>query len=426
MTEFLITTWAGAGCNPPLLSVASALLSRGHGVRVLADPILADDVRAAGAEHVSWTRAPHRADESRDSHFVADWIDDPAEAFARLRDRITVGPAAEFAADVREELRRRPAAAVLSELLIHGPLVAAEAEGVPSIVLNPTINIIPTPGVPPFGFGLMPAADEEEQRQHDRLAAESAEAWNVALPALNRAREQQGLPPLEHVLDQGRSAARMLVMTSSALDFVGPLPPTVKYVGPRLDDPAWSEPWQAPAGDAPLVLVALSSDYQAQEDLLQRIVDALSNLPVRGIVTTGKGVDPGSVRAAGNVQVLRSAPHREVLAEAALTITHCGHGTTVKALAAGVPLLCVPMGRDQHDIAARVVHSGAGIRIDADATPDRLAEGVREILAGDEYRRGAQRIARSIAEETAEDRAVAEIEGVVAEHETNDTAPALA
>ncbi|HVM14433.1 MAG TPA: nucleotide disphospho-sugar-binding domain-containing protein, partial [Egibacteraceae bacterium] len=188
----------------------------------------------------------------------------------------------------------------------------------------------------------------------------------MALPALNRARASQGLSPVAHVLDQGRSAARVLILTSRAFDLQAELPPVVKYVGPRLDDPAWVGSWSPPPGDDPLVLAALSSDYQAQEDLLGRIIAALGQEPVRGVVTTGRGIDPGTYLASPNVQVVRAAPHREILQEASLAVTHAGHGATIKALAAGVPLVCLPMGRDQFDVAARVTHAGAGIRLDAE------------------------------------------------------------
>jgi MGT family glycosyltransferase len=239
-------------------------------------------------------------------------------------------------------------------------------------------------------------------------------AWDEALPALNAARTEQGLAPLEHVLDQARSAARVLVLTSRAYDFDAPLPPVVKHVGPRLEDPLWTQDWTAPAGDEPLVLVALSAGFQGQEELLRRIIEALASLPVRGIVTTGHGIDPATVPAPGNVDVVSAAPHREVLREAQLVVTHCGHGTTLKALAAGVPVVGLPMGRDQLDIAARVVHAGAGMRLDQSAAPAEIAAAVRQVLADDGYRAAAKRIAKVIAEETASDLAVAEIEAVVA------------
>ena len=424
MTEFLMTTWDGAGTTPPLMSVARALVQRGHGVRVLADPVLREEVEATGAEHVSWTHAPHRTERRPAAHLVRDWEVGPAKGLARLIDRLAVGPAADFAADVREELARRPAAAVLTEVLLFGPLVAAEAEGVPCVVLNPTVNLVPAPGVPPFGMGFAPAAGALGRLRDRAFGALGARNWNRALPALNAARAEHGLPPLEHVLDQGRSAARVLVMTSAAFDFMGPLPPVVKHVGPRLDDVSWAGEWTAPPGDDPLVLVALSSDYQAQGDLLQRCVDALGTLPVRGVVTTGLGVEPDSVKAPANVQVVRAAPHAEVLRHASLVVTHCGHGTTLKTLAAGLPLVCLPMGRDQLDVAARVVHAGAGLRLKQSARPAAIARAVTKILGDPGYAAQAGRIAAAIAAERETDLAVAEIEALVGDGARAEPVPA--
>lgn len=419
MSDLLLTTWDGGGTTPPLMSVARALVQRGHDLRVLADPVLRPDVEAAGGEHVSWTRAPHRTERSPRNHFLQDWAGlDPAEGFARMRDGLAVGPAAAFAADVREELARRPAAAVLTELLLFGPQIAAEAAQVPCIVLNPTINVVPAEGVPPFGMGLMPATNDAERRRDEELAAIVTAGWDAALPALNAARAEQGLQPLEHVLDQGRSLARVLVLTSRAFDFIGPLPPTVKHVGPRLDDGGWAGEWTTPPGSDPLVLVALSSDFQDQESLLRRIVAAVGELSVRALVTTGRGIDPESIEAPPNVRVVRSAPHTQVLGEAALAITHGGHGVTIKALGAGVPLVCLPMGRDQLDVAARVVHSGAGRRLEPSAAPEEIAAAARSVLSDDSYRTAAARMAAAIRAETTTDLAVAEIEALLA------TAPA--
>jgi MGT family glycosyltransferase len=414
MTEFLMTTWHGAGTTPPLMSVARALVARGHHVRVLADPILRTEVEAVGAEHLSWSQAPHRTRHGRDDDFIRDWEPaDPVEQFRRMRDRLAVGPAALFAADVRRELEASRPAAVLTEMFLFGSLVAAEAHDVPAVVLNPTINVVPAEGVPPFGQGLLPARDEVE-RERDRVgAAMTVELWDEVLPALNAARAEHGLPPLDHVLDQGRSAARVLVLTSGAFDFRGPLPPVVKYVGPRLDDPVWATAWDAPPGDQPLVLVALSSDFQDQEDLFHRIIHGLASLPVRGVVTTGQGVDPARFEAPANVRVVRAAPHAQVLREAALAVTHAGHGITIKALAAGVPLVCLPMGRDQFDVAARVTHAGAGVRLEPSASAEAIAAAVRDVLAEPRYRSAAAALAETIAHETAVDLAVAEIEELV-------------
>ena len=141
---------------------------------------------------------------------------------------------------------------------------------------------------------------------------------------------------------------------------------------------------------------------------------ALETLPVRAVLTTGHGIDPASIEAPANVQVVKAAPHSAVLREAALAVTHAGHGVTIKSLAAGVPLVCLPMGRDQLDIAARVVHAGAGVRLEPTAAPAEIASAVEHVLGETSYREAAERIATTITEETATDRAVEEIEAVLA------------
>ena len=66
---------------------------------------------------------------------------------------------------------------------------------------------------------------------------------------------------------------------------------------------------------------------------------------------------------------MQSAPHSEVLKDAALMITHAGHGSVVKALAAGVPIVAMPFGRDQLEIAARAAYTGAAVKISPKARP---------------------------------------------------------
>src|SRR4029077_17069671 len=104
----------------------------------------------------------------------------------------------------------------------------------------------------------------------------------------------------------------------------------------------------------------------------------------------------------------------EVLREASLLVTHCGHGTTLKGLAAGVPLVCLPMGRDQDDTAARVVHRGAGVRLKPRASAEVIRAAVERVLADKSYRESARRLADALrAGEGCVD-PVAEIEALVA------------
>ena len=413
--SYLFTQSDGGGSVPPTMSIVAALVARGHDVRVLADRLLFDEVRAAGAEPVAWNRAPQRADTSPTSYIVRDWeARTPAGAFARVRDDAMVGPADRFAADVLDELDRRPADVVAADLFSLGAQLGAEAAGVPAAFLVPNPWAMPGWGVPPIGPGLPPARGPLGRVRDRAVGALMERQFDRGLDRLNEVRAGLGLPPAGSVLAQLNSAALILVMTSPAFEYAGYAPPpNVRVVGPRLADPAWAgQEWTTPPGDDPLVLVGLTSTYMQQGPLLQRIATALGELPVRGLVTTGPNVDPAAIDAPANVTVVRAAPHSAVLPHASAVVTHAGHGTVIKALAAAVPVLAMPMGRDQLDNAARVVHHGAGLKLGPRARPAKIAAAVRRLLDEPAFAEGARRQAAGIAEILREDRSVAELEAL--------------
>jgi len=204
-----------------------------------------------------------------------------------------------------------------------------------------------------------------------------------------------------------------LILTSSAFDFPAELPANARYVGPILDDPAWAdggETWTPPAGEGRLVLVAMSSTFQNHVDCMQRITDALAGLPVRGLVTTGPAVDPEVLRAPANVVVVASAPHQLVLPHADLVVTHGGHGTVIKALAAGVPLVILHHGRDQADNAVRVTARGAGVAVPRTASAQRISTAITEVLRDPGYRRSATRLGEAITQDVENGMLVTELE----------------
>ena len=201
-------------------------------------------------------------------------------------------------------------------------------------------------------------------------------------PGVNVARAAYGLPAIPDMFALLDECDRVLVLSSPAFDFPAPaLPSNVRYVGAQLDDPHWAagDDWRPPGSD-PLVLVATSSTFQSQVDALRRIAAALGRLPVRGVITTGPAVAPDEVPAPSNVRVVRAAPHTQVLREASVVFTHAGHGSTLKALAAGVPLVCMPMGRDQKDNTTRVLRLGAGVRIGKRERASGIASAVQRVL----------------------------------------------
>jgi MGT family glycosyltransferase len=273
----------------------------------------------------------------------------------------------------------------------------------------------PAPGLPAFGAGLFPPKTWLGRTRDRLINAVLLRTFDKGLGALNRARAELELEPLGSILDGIRKVDRLLVMTSTAFDFEAEeLPPNVRYVGPQLESQSasgWEPPW--PASDSrPLVLVGLSTDQMGQEALLGRIVQVLGQMKLRALVTTGPRIDPERFEPAANVVVRSFVPHADVMPQAGLVITHAGHGTVIRALAAGVPLVCIPLGRDQYDVAARVVWRGAGVKLSAKATTSALKRVIATALENESFRDAAQAIAQAISRETAEDKAVRELEAL--------------
>lgn len=206
------------------------------------------------------------------------------------------------------------------------------------------------------------------------------------------------------------AASRVLVCSSPSYDFAaGTVPGNVRYVGPQLDD-VGTGTWDDPGGP-PLVLVALSSTVMSHElELLQRAADALGRLPVRGLVTTGPAVDATVIRAPANVSVCRWVRHADVLPSCSAVLTHGGHGTVLKAMAAGVPLVVAPLGRDQPDNAARVVHAGAGLWISKKAGVPAVHDAIAKVMDEPRFRAAARQMAATLAAERDEALVVDELE----------------
>ncbi|WP_432493080.1 nucleotide disphospho-sugar-binding domain-containing protein [Kineococcus gypseus] len=390
--KVLAALWDGGGTVPAELGVVRRLRERGHDVTVLADPPLEPGATRVGAAYRCWTRAPFRRTDAREDDCFRDWeCRTPLGQFTRVRDRLVTGPAAAFAADVREQLAAEPVdAAVVSGVLL-GALAGAESEGVPTAALCPNVYSRPAPGVPPLGMGLQPARGPVGRVRDAVLNGLVSRLWNGGLADLNAARAGIGLDPLQDVWQSWDRAARVLVLTDPAFDLPARLPENVRCTGTLPDDPPWVQPYRPPAGDAPLVVANLSSVYaRGQEDVLRRIVEALGSLPVRGVVTTGPAVDPAAFAGAPGVDVVRSAPHAELFPRAAAVVTHAGHSTLLKALAAGVPVLCLPMGRDQHDNVVRAARHGAALGLRRSASPAAIAAGVRRLLEEPAFGRAAR------------------------------------
>ena len=117
---------------------------------------------------------------------------------------------------------------------------------------------------------------------------------------------------------------------------------------------------------------------------------------------------------AGSPLVVKFAPQVELLERASLCITHGGLNSTLESLAAGVPLIAIPINFDQFGVAARIRWTGTGEFVKQnELTAARLRASIQQVLSERRYSEAARRMRDSMAATNGAERAADIIEEVV-------------
>jgi UDP:flavonoid glycosyltransferase YjiC (YdhE family) len=356
-----------AGPDPghalPALGLAAALRRRGHTVALWTG--LGHDATAA-AHGVEVHQLP----------LLAPTADD-ADIGHRLWIR-----AGEMAVPLAADLRRWSPAVVVVDTLTRAGAFAAELLGLPWVELVPHHLDDPDPDLPPIGLGRRPARTPVRRADDRRLVRLQLRSYQRGAAQAAAVAASLGLP------DPGRPVLR-LVGTLPALERPrGRWPEDAHVVGPLALDPVGAL-LAPPEGPDPLVLVTDSTASGVERSLGEVALRALDGLDLRVVVTSGRLPPRRSSR-----RVVGAGPHRPLLDQAQLAVTFGGAGFTSKAVAAGVPLVVVPLQGDQREVAARLEDAGAGRTLPLRRlTPRRLRWTVVRCLADPEPRQAARRLA---------------------------------
>jgi UDP:flavonoid glycosyltransferase YjiC (YdhE family) len=179
------------------------------------------------------------------------------------------------------------------------------------------------------------------------------------------------------------AATLRLVVTDPVLDPASHKPEFADYVWTGTTEVGPTASALGSTTTPPRVVVSFSTtSLPGMRRAYRNAIEALQELPVEAIVTTG-GFELGDPPpAAPNVQVRGFVPHAEVLPGAALVIGHGGHSTTMKALCYGVPLLVMPLNHtaDQAFIGDLLERAGLGRRISARSDPAKIRREAAELL----------------------------------------------
>jgi MGT family glycosyltransferase len=315
--------------------------------------------------------------------------------------------------DLARAIERDDPDALLIDVNCWGAAAVAEASGKPWAIYSPYLLPLASRDAPPFGLGLRPRKDKLGAIRDSLMRPFASATFDrMAMPTINRLRAKQGLAPLSSYDELLARVPLLLALTAEGFEYPrSDWPANVRLVGAINWAPAQIAPSWLDELEDPLVLVTCSTERQRDERLIPA---ALEGLPAEGIavIATSAAHDPSAFRAPAGSRVVRFLAHDPVLQRAACVVCHGGMGIVQKALAAGVPLVVVPAGRDQLETARRVEVAGAGVRLSPRRlTPQRLASAVHTAI---ELRAGAERVSRAFASAGGARAAVDAIESIAA------------
>jgi len=370
--RFLFSTTRGTGHLQPLLPYARALQARGHAVVVAAPAEVGEALQKAGLAHAPFD---HPGDQAMSPIWARLRVASPEdgrtiairELFAGLNARVALPK-------VKQTMETFHPHLVVRDSLEFAALIAAEQAGLP----------------------------------HARVAVHAVsfeDRWvlgEVAEP-LAELRAAAGLAP-----DAGAAIHDEPIFSAFPESLDGPRPPGVRTPAPfrtRMPEdessPAEGSAWRPLAHDVrPLLYVTFGTLLGAMPHvraIYRLALDAVAELPIRAVLTTGPALAADLLGAIpSNVQVEAWIPQRDVFAHAAAVLCHGGSGTVRGALAAGLPLVVLPIGADQPHNAERVAAVEAGIALSG---PDvaTLRAAVERVLVDPVLHAGAKNMSAELA-----------------------------
>jgi UDP:flavonoid glycosyltransferase YjiC (YdhE family) len=367
--KFLFATTSGTGHLTPMLPFAHALERAGHDVLVAGSGSAGALARGEGLAFRALAEPVPSELDAIHERLKSLSPDDAPEA--AIQDLFVRTYAAAALRDMVLLMKSWRPDVVLRESTEFASCLAAERCGVTQVRI---------------GFALS-AANED---------------WILALaaPALDELREPLGLAPDPNATRQRASVC--LTQSPRLMDLPGghELAPVHRYRVPHPDVPMELPDWWA-GSDDPLVYLSFGTvlPQDGYPDMYRAAIDALDGLPIRLLVTIGRAADPAELGPLPpRVHVEQWVAQAAVMPHARAMVGHGGAGTTLAALAGGVPQVVLPVFADQPINADRIAESGAGLALDmTPAGLSRLGGAVRELLEDPSYRSAAQEVADEIA-----------------------------
>ena len=272
---------------------------------------------------------------------------------------------------------------LVSDFALPASHIAAEITGTPCAVVFHSGLPFKGDGVPPFGSGL-PIGDSFSEA-YDRCVRVEKKYLTRLDKRLDTVREKWGLSPFpREYLREPYSHWLNLVVSASAIEAPRDnLTEGTFFVGPCFHNRTVHDdmfPFERLRDDRFKIYVSLGSVFNNKPQVFRAIMTGLDKPEYQVIVSAGSAYNTlRNERVPDNVLLFRWVPQVSLLPKVDMVIGHGGNNSTNEVLAAGKPLIVIPIGGEQGDNARRVEYLGAGLRVDlgslsAEVVADKAAQ----------------------------------------------------
>ncbi len=226
--------------------------------------------------------------------------------------------------------------------------------------------------------GMLPSVERAVAEHRPEIVVHEATEYAGPITAM-----RSSIPHAQVAISLAVAEHHSLVLATPALEQYGPVPAALQAAPYLTRFPAAIDPtpyrdtrrYREPAATArplpdlwngstdPLLYVTFGTVTGALATGAYRTAaEACADLPVRVLMTTGQELDLGPMPP--HIQARSWVDQQDVLAEASAVLCHGGSGTTLGALAAGLPMVVHPMFADQKKNARALEDLGVAVVVE--------------------------------------------------------------
>lgn len=359
MKRIILPTIGSAGDVHPVIGLGQGLRARGHAVTIITNPHFEPLIRGMGLDF----RPLGTAEQYRQA-VENPLLWHPTQAFAFIGRHFLI-PAMRILYAALQEFDPQEVV-VVAPALAFGARLAQEKHGFPLISAHLQPSLLRSLLQPPVMGVQVPAWWPTWLR---RFWFRLVDQWvidPVVLPELNKFRAELGLPPTRHLFKSWIHSPDKVMGLFPAW-YAPPQadwPPNTELTGFLHFEPDKERPFPEEvkrflaAGDPP-ILFTPGSAMQHANHFFKAALEACQQLGRRGLFVAAY---PPKIQATlpDTICYVPYLPFSQVLPQITALVFHGGIGTLAQGLAAGIPMLVMPMSHDQPDNAARLKALGVG------------------------------------------------------------------